>query len=63
MLHALPWVPCDKDVIDCRFDPNLTSLSRLDSLSFSGVLLIPNKAISIEEFGIDLCMFHRIVAI
>ena len=45
------------------FDPNPISLSRLDSLSFfSGVLLIPNIAVSFEEFGVDICMFHRFVA-
>ena len=45
------------------FDPTLTSLSRLDSLSFSGALLIPNIAVSIEEFGIDICIFHCFVVI
>jgi hypothetical protein len=57
MLHALPWCLVIGMSLIVRLDPNLRSLSRLDSLSLFFGVLIPSRVVSIEEFGIGMCIF------
>jgi len=48
MLHALPWCLVIGMSLRVRLDPNLP---------FFGVLLIPSRVVSIEEFGIGMRIF------
>ena len=62
MLHALPWCLVIGMSLIVRLDPNLRSLSRLDSLILFFWVLIPSRVVSIEEFGIGMCIFQNIFA-